>query len=173
MDTDRHRTFLFRFFVCVCLCVSVAPRSAAEVIDRILAVVNGSMITLSDVHAALRFGLVAEDTSGDRVQAALDRLIDRRLVLAEVDRYGPPEPTTERIEAALTAMRARFKSPDAFDAALAESGLGIPELRRQLRDELRVEAYLGERFGPERRPEMIEEWIAGLRRRSDISILPR
>ena len=65
----------------------------ADVIDRVLAVVGGQIITLSDVNAALRFGLVPADVSTDPVDAALQRLIDRRLMLAEVERYAPPEPS--------------------------------------------------------------------------------
>jgi hypothetical protein len=182
MNTEEHRKEhgtvcgQLRVFslICVLLCSSVAAfSSAAEVIDRILAVVNGSMITLSEVHAARRFGIVATEGGGDPVQSALDALIDRRLMLIEVDRYGPPEPRPERIAAALESARARFPSAQAFDAALKESGLGVEELRRQLRDELRVESYLLQRFGQQRQPEIVREWVAGLRRRADVAILPR
>ena len=64
----------------------------AEIIDRMLAVVDGQIVTLSDVRAALRFGLVPADVTTDPIAAALQRLIDRRLMLHEVERYAPPEP---------------------------------------------------------------------------------
>jgi hypothetical protein len=56
----------------------------AEVIDRILAVVDGAIITQSDAAAAIRLGLVAGPA--DPLAGVVDRLIERRLMLREVDR---------------------------------------------------------------------------------------
>src|SRR4051812_3558047 len=73
--------------------VSLMPTTArGEVIDRILAVVNRELITLSDVAAAIRLGLVSvpQDAS-DPTRAVLDTLIDRQLELGETNRYQPPE----------------------------------------------------------------------------------
>jgi hypothetical protein len=70
----------------------MGPAVRAEVIDRVLAVVDTQIITLSDVRAAVRFALVPQDVAVDPIAAVMQRLIDRRLMLAEVDRYAPPEP---------------------------------------------------------------------------------
>ena len=67
----------------------------AEVIDRVLAVVGGQLITLTDVIAARDLRLVAPPTGADPTRDLLSKLIDRELVLAEVERYAPPEPTAE------------------------------------------------------------------------------
>src|SRR5262249_46368936 len=48
-----------------------------EVVDRLLAVVSGELILLSDVSAARELGLVRADASGDAVGATLSALIDR------------------------------------------------------------------------------------------------
>ena len=74
--------------------VSLMPAAArGEVIDRILAVVNRELITLSDVAAAIRLGLVSVPQEGsDPTRAVLDALIDRQLELGETNRYQPPEP---------------------------------------------------------------------------------
>jgi hypothetical protein len=150
---DKHRSFCVVLCFSVALLVlvrfSVAPLTGAQpsavVIDRILAVVNGSVITLSDVQAARRFGLIPDGASTD-VQVAVDRVIDRRLALVEVERYAPPEPPKESIDASLAEARARFKSEAAFAAALAETGLTIEQLGRHYRDNLRQEAYQQLRF---------------------------
>jgi hypothetical protein len=188
------------------------PSASAEIIDRILAVVNGSVITLSDVDAARRFGLI-EAEPGD-LRAAVERTIERRLALIEVERYAPPEPSASRLEEAVAAARARFASAGAFEAALRETGLTLEQLRRQLRDDLRLRTYEQQRFGlaiqpteedvrafyeanrdrfrrggapaafeevrgevrsaliQERAAAAIREWLAGLRRRAEIRILP-
>jgi hypothetical protein len=78
-------------------------------------------------------------------------------------------------------VRARFESPQAFDLALARSGIDEKHLRETLRENLRIGAYLDQRFtvsggsgSPEspgtddRRQALIGEWLAGLRRRADI-----
>jgi hypothetical protein len=142
----------------------------AETIDRVLAVAAGQLIMLSDVTAARDLGLEAADGAADPVRAVLTKLIDRELMLAEVDRYGPPEPTTAAVDREVERVRARFPSPDAFNAALARSGIDEPHLRETLRQNLRMAAYLDQRFASaaDRRQVLIDEWTSGLRRRGDV-----
>src|SRR5262245_8334136 len=184
----------------------------AEIIDRILAVVNGALIMQSDVTMAVRLGLAPQPAPPDTMAAPLDSLIERRLVLEEVDRYAPPEPADVDVDRRLAEVRARAGS--AFDAILRDSGISLEQLRRHMRDDLRVDAYLLQRFGPmqpsedevqqyyrdhqpaftrngavrplddvrdevraqliaNQRAGMIKDWIAGLRRRATINVLPR
>jgi hypothetical protein len=134
------------FIVGLTILVTLSWSAGAEIIDRILAVVDTQIITLSDVRAALKFGLVPEDVSTDPTGAVLQRLIDRRLMLIEVDRYAPPEPSEAAVNASLAAVERRFKDALELEIALNQSGLSRDELRRQLRDTLRIEAYLQQRF---------------------------
>lgn len=142
----------------------------AETIDRVLAVVAGQLITLSDVTAARDLGLQSAAGAADPVRAILAQLIDRELVLAEVDRYAPPEPTTQAVDREVQRVRARFPSPEAFNAALARSGVDEQHLRETLRQDLRMTAYLDQRFAraQDRRQALVDEWTAGLRRRGDV-----
>jgi hypothetical protein len=126
--------------------VGASWSARAEVIDRILAVVDAQIITLSDVRAALRFGLIPEDVSTDPTGAILQRLIDRRLMLVEVDRYAPPEPGEAAVNASVAAVERRFKDALGLEIALNQSALTREELRRHLRDTLRIESYLQQRF---------------------------
>jgi hypothetical protein len=120
--------------------------AADEIIDRVLAVAAGNLIMLSDVRAALEFGLVSPGSAPDPVREVLSRLIDRALVLAEVDRYAPPEPSAVAVDHAVQAVRLRFSTPEAFAAALARVGMGDKYLRETLREDLRIRAYLDQRF---------------------------
>jgi hypothetical protein len=139
----------------------------AETIDRVLAVVAGQLITLSDVTAATDLGLQSPDGAADPVRAVLSKLIDRELVLAEVDRYAPAEPTTEAVDREVLRVRQRFASAAAFTAALERSGIDEQHLRETLRQDLRMQAYLDQRFtsGTDLRIAPVQEWMAGLRRR--------
>jgi hypothetical protein len=156
------------------LCVLRAS-AQAEVIDRVLAVASNHVIMLSDVTAARELGLQPAGGAADPVRAILDRLIDRELMLAEVERYAPPEPPAEAIDQELRAVRDRAASPAAFAAALAHSGIDEPHLRDTLRQNLRIRAYLDQRFSPSdpRRQSLIDEWVASLRRRGDVVDLYR
>jgi hypothetical protein len=191
------------------------PVSAgAEIIDRILAVVGGELILLSDANLARRLGLVpapASDQDADR--AALDALIERQLELTEVNRYLPAEPTVAEIQARLAAVRSRFASDEELDKVLTQYGLTREQLRLRLRDDLRIEGYISQRFDAaaqpsdeevleyyraheseftkdgaqrpysevrdevktrlvrDRRAAAMREWLAGLRRRVEISDL--
>jgi hypothetical protein len=189
---------------------------AMQVLDRILAVVAGDPITLSDVNGAVLLGLVPPPAAGQPpLDAALEALVDRQLQLIEVNRYVPPEPPEGDITNRLTAIRARFPSDAAFDAALKETGLTEDQLRGRIRDTLRIDSYLQQRFGAayqpsdeeitsyyraheadftrngvlrpysevrddargrliqERSATLIRDWVAGLRRRVDVTILPK
>jgi hypothetical protein len=120
--------------------------AGAEIIDRVLAIVGGAVIMQSDVTMAFELGLVTVGKTDDPIAAVLSQLIDRYVMLAEVDRYAPPEPTPEQIDRAAEQVRASFATPQAYDAALARSGMDQARLRQTLRDQLRIRTYLEQRF---------------------------
>jgi hypothetical protein len=148
----------------------------AEIIDRIMAVVGGQIITLSDVSAAQQFHLV-EPPPGtpDLVAFTVDRLIDRTLILAEVERFQPPEPDPVEMTIRIDALERPVGSPAAFDTLLAMSGMTRERLRRHIRDDLRITTYLNQRFGantpPAEREAAIRSWVVELRRRADVTVL--
>jgi hypothetical protein len=120
----------------------------AEIIDRVLAVVSGELILQSDVAAAREFGF-SQGAQGapDAVdREVLSRLIDRALILSEVERYAPPEPDAAAVDGELEAVRRRFASSDAFQLALSRAGIGEEHLRGTIREDLRIRAYLDQRF---------------------------
>ncbi len=204
-------------FRCVGVLLTVylaAPMLHAETIERILAVVSGHPILLTDVTEARDLGLVPAGDQPDAVGAILDRLIDRALMLTEVERFVPPEPEQAAVDERLAAIRARFGSSDDYDRALARSGADEAELRETIREDLRIQAYLGLRFtaprptdeevasyytehleafaidgrtpdlvdirprvveamNEARRRTLVDDWVAGLRRRADIVNLYR
>ncbi len=154
------------------LCCTLAFNG--QLLDRIVAVVDGAPITQSDVTAATQLGLI-QPRAGEPVSAAIDALVERKLMLEEVDRYAPPDPAEADITRRVDEIRARAGAR--FDSILAASGLTEDQLRREVRNDLRIEAYLQQRFGTsqptDERAAMIRDWMAGLRRRANINILPR
>jgi hypothetical protein len=158
------------WLACFVVFALMASSLRADTIDRVLAVVAGQLITLTDVTAARDLGLQTADDAADPIRAILTKLIDRELILAEVDRYAPPEPGAEAVDREVARVRARFPSVEAFEATLQRSGIDEKHLRETVRQDLRVEAYLNQRFtsAGDRRQQSIDEWMAGLRRRGDV-----
>lgn len=124
-----------------------APAAAhQELIERTLALVGGQPITLSDARAATAFGLVSADRPSDQVAVLTGLLVDRELILREVQRYAPPAPSESSIEARLDEIRKRFPDAGGFARALDLYGVTEVRLRAWVRDDLRTEAYLAQRF---------------------------
>jgi len=134
-----------RFLSALLLTVSFTGTGRAEIIDRILAVVDGAIIMQSDVTMAVRLGLVPGSTAADPIAAPLEALIERRLMLEEVDRYAPPDPPEGDVDRHLADIRTRAGAR--FDSILTESGISVDQVRRHVRDDLRMESYLQQRFG--------------------------
>ncbi|HVO61146.1 MAG TPA: SurA N-terminal domain-containing protein [Terriglobales bacterium] len=117
---------------------------AAEVIDRIVATVNGQVILQSDVDEAISYQAFADGrplnlvSAADR-KAALDRLIDQELIRQEVHASDfQPVPGAE-VEARIADIRKLH--PEATDdaswtSALHRYGLSAGELREKVAADL-------------------------------------
>jgi hypothetical protein len=173
-NAEARRSMMRKILLLVLLLFSV-PAAHADVIDRIMAVVGGQPITLSDVNAAIQFQLVDAPPGPDPVSYVLDRLIERTLLLSEVERFQPPEPDQSEITTRIDEIARRFGTAAAFDKALAVTGTTREQLRRYLRNDLRIATYLNQRFGantdPGDRRAAIATWMAELKKRSDVTLL--
>lgn len=137
-----------------------------ELIERTLALVGGQPITLSDARAAVALGLLIDHES-DELPALTSRLVDRELVLREVLRYAPAAPSETAVDARLDEIRKRFR--DAMGLARALDGYGFTEvrLRAWIRDDLRADAYLAQRFASASTPTDAEITAAFARSRAE------
>ena len=158
--------------ILVAMIATVQP----DILDRTLALVGGQPITLSDVRAAIELGLF-EGTSTTNVSDMTNRLVDRELILREVQRYAPPAPADSAVDTRVSEITKRFASTIAFMKVLETHGFTEIRLRAWVRDDLRTEGYLAQRFAsaetPERRRELVVDWLSDLRRRTDVVILPQ
>lgn len=128
------------------LAQATATRGSGEVLlERTLALVGGAVITQADLDLAAALGLT-DDTLGPLDAHPLTRLIDRQLMLHEVARFSPPDPTPAAVQARLDAIRMRAGSPVAVTAALARAGVSPARLDAWVRDDLRMAAYIDQRF---------------------------
>jgi hypothetical protein len=118
-----------------------------ELLDRVLARVNEEPITLSDARAAIALGMIEQTQGVDPLVSAVPQLIERRLVLAEVARFAPPEPDIASLNSQVNAIKTRVGSPEQLAALEKSTGVGDAQIREIARDDLRIRAYLNQRFG--------------------------
>lgn len=117
-----------------------------ELLDRTLALVGGQPITLSDARAAMALGLVPADRSVDPIPGVTARLVDRELILREVQRYAPAPPSESAVEARLEEIQKGLAASTPMSRVLEMQGFTETRLRAWVRDDLRTQAYLAQRF---------------------------
>jgi hypothetical protein len=118
------------------------PLAGQTLLDRVVARVNGSVILLSDVRAAVAVGLIeAAPDSPD----AVEQMVQRTLLVEEVNRFPPPEPTGEAVDGELARLRAR--AGGSLDDVERTTGIQADHVRLLARDRLRIQVYIDQRFG--------------------------
>jgi hypothetical protein len=147
---------------CLMMCASLAE--AQIVIDRVLVRFGAETITQLDVRQARMLKLV--DVSADSDQAYVDALVNRRLILAELRRNPPPDPAAGDVEARRQAWPQRVGAGSNLDDLLTRAGMTDAGLRNWIRDELRIQAYVANRFGD--RTAERDSWMAMLRQRAGL-----
>lgn len=132
------------------LFVLIPMAAAAVTIDRIAAVIDRQVLTVSEVSQMvdLRFFPRTASSEDDHRREVLERLIAQALRYRDVERFGAQDIPRDSIEARLQEIQARFASPAELDAALVRSELTADELRALIKRQLQVEAYIQERFAP-------------------------
>jgi hypothetical protein len=122
----------------------VAAAGGAEIADRIAAVVDGQVITVSEISQIVELRLFP---TSDR-REILDTLIAQALRFRDVERFGAQDISKDAIEGRLREVQARFASPAEFEAARVRAELTLDEVRTLIKRQLQVEAYIQERFSP-------------------------
>jgi len=132
------------------------PPASAEVIDRIIATVNGRVILQSDWDEALCYEALltnrtpAQFTDDDR-RAVLDRLIDQELLREQMKSADFPHATDA--EAAARVAEARKQSPqaassEAWQVLLANYHLTEKDLLAHVREQVDVMRLVDARLRP-------------------------
>ncbi|MFO7692959.1 MAG: hypothetical protein R6V57_07745 [Vicinamibacterales bacterium] len=142
--------------------LAAVPLSGAQVIDRVVAVVSGTVIMMSDARAAISLGLLDTGGAADPLEAATKGLIDRQLVLDEAGRGGRVDVDPAALGRAFDQARQRFASEEEYRRALEGLGLDDTGVRRLIRDTLTVRRYVEDRFDsvPPASDEELREYYA-------------
>ncbi|HEY5611702.1 MAG TPA: hypothetical protein VIL97_10865, partial [Thermoanaerobaculia bacterium] len=129
----------------------IASFANAEVIDRVAAIIEGEVLTLSEVDQIVTLRLIprlAGDSEADYRRRVVDAMIAQSLRFRDVERFGAVDVSRDSIEARLREVMARFVSQPEFDAALVRTELTLDEVQALIKRQMQVEAYVEERFSP-------------------------
>lgn len=138
------------------LWVTLLPVSASDIIDRIVATVNGHILLQSDWDDAIRYEALVGGrsldgiTPGDR-KAALDRLIDQELLREQVRALDSPQVSPEKVTKHIEQIRKQY--PDAetesgWAATLAGFGLTLDDFKKRLAGQLELTWLVDARLRP-------------------------
>ncbi len=120
--------------------------SGQEIVDRIVALVNEQVITLTDVRIADAFGIHDEElegTSGNRRAAILEKLIDQKLGI----QFSSEEVSVskEELDAAVERIVEKM-GIEQLEQYLGEFGLEWEDLRERLWEKILYRKILSQRF---------------------------
>jgi peptidyl-prolyl cis-trans isomerase SurA len=141
----------------VWLATSVLPARAGDLLDRIVAAVNGHVILQSDWEDAVRYEAFvaarpADQSSPEERKAALDRLIDQELLREQIRSADFPAATDEEVAARVREIRERYMvapdNPVAWQAVLTRYHLTENELNQRVALELNLMRLVDARLRP-------------------------
>ena len=147
-----------QFAICIFLLspMAVAPAWAGEVIDGVVATVNHQPLLRSDWEEAICFEAfmrqrpLSQVTETDRV-TALERLIDRQLLKAQMGHLQYMQPSEAALQQDLARLRDQVpngKDEASWQKLLASYGLNQDSLKQHLRTEFQVMNFVEVRLRP-------------------------
>lgn len=139
----RHlKIFLFLTFFCLLIPVYCF----LEIIDRIAAVVNEEVITLTDVRVVEAFGLYEEELKGRSESPRmliLEKLIDQKLVVQLSSEKVSIK--KEELDSLLKDITEKMDS-DEVERKLTEFGLDLDDLRECIREKIVYQTIVTRKF---------------------------
>jgi parvulin-like peptidyl-prolyl isomerase len=149
-----------RLFTCALLGLALllAPAGAVrvskgEVVDRIVAVINDGIITLSELNAAMALdpgALKDGGRQGERPEklksATLDRVIEQKLVKQASEKTGIDVSEREVDNAVEEVLDQNNLNRGQLEAELKKNGLTYTEYREQLREQIRQVKFIDMAF---------------------------
>ena len=141
------------------------------ILDRILAIVDGQIIMHSDVRAFIDLGLVDIPAGPSQESEVLTWLIERQVVIDQVDRFVVAEPDSGTVDRRLDHVRSQLPGDSDLELILDRVGLAPDDLRQLIVDDIRRDAYLANRFevvADGLREATIVDWVADLVRRAQV-----
>jgi hypothetical protein len=155
----------------VAVLVPALAAAQSTILDRILAIVDGQIIMHSDVRAFIDLGLVDISAGPSQEIEVLTWLIERRVVLDQVNRFVVAEPDLDAVDRRLDFVLNQVQGDAEIEVILDRVGLAPADIRQLVADDIRRDAYVVDRFEVVEdglREAAISDWVAGLVRRAQV-----
>ena len=143
------------FVLLLLLAVAATRVRAADVIDRIVATVNGHVILQSDWDDAVRFEAFVEGRPLDQLtdqdrNRALDRLIDQELLREQSQGVDSPQPPADDIKKRVQEIQSQqaATTPTGWQAALARYGFDEKQFEARVAHDIAVLRQVEARLRP-------------------------
>ncbi len=143
--------FLMLVWIALSCRAPAGPGQAEIRLDRLLAVVNGRVVTLGDLelardlNAVLMFGRGAPPSSA---REELERLVDQELLRQELERFGVGEAESGYVQARLDELRKGYAEIGGLPVLLRRLGLQESELLAYLHLQAKLLRFIDLRFKP-------------------------
>jgi len=115
------------------LCSRQSTATASVVVDRVVAVVNNEIITLSDLQREAALKKIAGKPDE---RMLLEDMIDRKLQMAAAKRAGMDVTDKELADAIADILKRNSFDEKQFEAALAKDGLTLEQYKVELREQM-------------------------------------
>lgn len=139
----------------VCLLLLAPPMARSQqLIDRIVATVNGQPILLSDWEVEMRFEALLDHKplplGDDDARGALNRLIDQELLRQQFRTYRLATPSSEEVDTRAADLRKQLGVSDkaGYDALLSRYGLSENEFRDRVTNQAEMLEFIDARLRP-------------------------
>ena len=141
------------FGICVIGSLLASATCYGVIVDRIAIRVDNAIVKDSDISRSIRVTDFLNDeplklTGSERRQAG-KRLIDQSFIKREIGIGDYPQATWDEADQQLSKLKSnRYRSPAAYQQALAKYGLVEPDLRFEYQWQLTVLRFIDLRFKP-------------------------
>jgi peptidyl-prolyl cis-trans isomerase SurA len=133
--------------------ISTAPNAISQesrIVDRIIAVVDGMLITKSDIDSAsaiMRLEMPTRETPEKTVSGTvLTRLIEQRLIQKEIQNYPGVEVAPEQVAEQIRNLDQKFRQTGGLPAMVSRWNLSMDEIEKVVLYQLRLAAFIDVRF---------------------------
>ena len=189
MYTARRRAAAFVLLVAtLCVLVNAQQARAQQIVDRMVATVNGGvrldLITYSDLlwQLALQPGTPLANPRSADLNNALQSLINQRLILQEAEKLPAIAPSDEDVRAAITDLVKQFPSSADFIERLRMVGfqsIDDEQFKEIIRRRVVISNYLNFRFRSftivtpqEEANYYAQDWVPRFKRQHPNAIVP-
>lgn len=135
--------------IAILLLIFLPAAARAVVVDRIAAIIDREVITVSELDQMIELRLIPR-ASGEEEFAyrrrILDAMIAQTLHFREVERFGAEDVPADSVESRIRQAGERFASQEEFDATVLRLEMTPEGVRTLAKRQLQVESYIEAHF---------------------------